>query len=143
MPSAKKIVDRTTFPTAKKSREGTPLYPIYRTKAPTYRQLNTIKTVAEEFRAEGGNPFYVDAEDEWKVSFYRAQQIINRLLWDKAHYEKAHGLRPGVWKYVNLCKENETGKRIHYITKRKYGCPKGYSFIGQIGTRFYPNSEVE
>jgi hypothetical protein len=119
----------------RKGRNGKELHPYYSLHPPTKKQIELIETLVEEFRAEGGDCWYAD-DCAWKKSGVVAYQLAQRLIKDKANYEKDNGLRPGEWKFVNLCRNRATGKTIRYVTSVKWGYPKGYEFLGQVGTKF-------
>ena len=133
--------DWNRFNAEKKGRAGENMNPKNPIGLPTKKQIDTIHLLTTELKAEGLDAFFVESYTSLKQNRVWAAQLIRRLEAEKAKFETEHGLRPGVWKYVNLCKHRETGKTIHYVTKRKFSAPAGYICLGQVGTRFIPHGD--
>ena len=73
----------------------------------------------------GANQHYAKQKDE-------AARMIGKLLFIKRTLLDASGKE---WRYVNLCRDLKTGKKIKYITRTKGAFPVGYELIGQLEVR--------
>ena len=116
---------------------GVPSRPSRRHAMPSQKQVETVLGLVEKIESYGCPVrFRIEEDNMWKRDSTVTYCLIRDLL------VKLHDLElrdtPGEWRFVNLCRNTMTGKKIKYITKTKGGFPFGYELIGQLEVRFIP-----
>ena len=124
-----------------KGKNGICANPKTRHLPPTDKQLRELNRIFDELEKRGVKAkFALESNKAWATDATVCSMMIRN------YGCKLNNICYGEdkdYRYVNLCKDPKTGKKIKYLTKQKYGFPIGYEFIGQLEVRRYVPGELD